>query len=224
MTRASISLLCLVAFAACSSPMSLEGAATRHPGSKVAVVSISANNFGDSLQGWNTARTSQLMGSRVAKMLNTAERALGEKWKVVPADHFVGRKSFQKHKGQEFDVGLAKLRGGTLPVFASNRDQLIKARLDPTQAQALAKATGADLVVVIYSEWAVATGKFVPTAKALTKNVVSIYSATGESVYHARKDQVGSQTLGAWGRVAVTEGTIDQWVDSYEVALTSLLR
>ena len=224
MTRVSVLVLCLFAFVACSSPMSLDAAVTRHPGSKVAVVSISANNFADSLQGWNSARTSDLMGSRVAKMLSTAERALGTKWKVVPADGFVGKKSFRKHTGQTFDVGLAKLRNGTLPVFANDRDQLIKARLDPNQAQALAQATGADLVVVIYSEWAVATGKFVPTAKALTKNVVSIYSATGESVYHARKDQVGNQTLGAWGRVAVTEGTIDQWVDSYEVALASLLR
>ena len=55
--------------------------------------------------------------------------------------------------------------------------------------QALATATGADLLVVIYSEWAVATGKFIPTAKALTKNVVSIYSAAGAQVFHARRDQ-----------------------------------
>ena len=224
MARLSIPVLCLFAFAACSSPMSLKGAVEQHPGSKIAVVSISANNFANSLQGWNAAQTSDLMGSRVAKMLATAERALGEKWKVVPANRFVGKRSFQMHKGQKFDVGLAKLRNGTLPVFASDRDELIKAHLDPAQARALAKATGADLVAVIYSEWAVATGKFVPTAKALTKNVVSIYSATGERVYHARKDQLGRQTLGVWGRVVVNEGTIDQWVDSYEVAVASLLR
>jgi hypothetical protein len=109
-------------------------------------------------------------------------------------------------------------------VFAADRSQLIKAGLDATQAQALAKASGADLVAVIYSEWAVATGRFVPTAKALTKNVVSIYAATGEVVYHARRDQVGNQTLGAWGRVIVDEKTIDQWVASYDLALATLLR
>lgn len=224
MARLSVPALCLFAFVACSSPMSLEGAVAQHPGGRIAVVSVSANNFADSLQGWNAARTSDLMGSRVAKMLETAERTLGAKWKVVPANRFVGNRSFQKHKKQKFDVGLAKLRNGTLPVFAGDRGELIKAYLDPAQAQALAKATGADLVAVIYSEWAVATGKFVPTAKALTKNVVSIYSSTGERVYHARKDQLGRETLGAWGRVVVNEGTIDQWVDSYEVAVASLLR
>ena len=46
--------------------------------------------------------------------------------------------------------------------------KLIKAQLTPEQAKALAGATGADLVAVIYSEWTVATGKFVPTAKALS--------------------------------------------------------
>jgi hypothetical protein len=224
MTRFSVPILALFALVACSSPMSLEGAAAQHPGSRIAVVSISANNYANSLQGWNAARTSDLMGSRVAKMLGAAERTLGAKWKVVPAKQFVGKRSFQRQKGQKFDVGLAKLRNGTLPVFAGDRKQLIKAHLEPAQAKALAKATGADLVAVIYSEWTVATGKFVPTAKALTKNVVSIYSATGERIYHARKDQIGRRTLGAWGRVVVNEGTIDQWVDSYEVAVTSLLQ
>jgi len=224
MARIFFSLVCFLPLLACSTSMSLEGAAARHPGGKLAVVSISANNFGDSLQGWNAARTSDLMGARVARMLKTAEKQLGTRWKVVPADGFVGKRSFQQQKGKEFDVGLAKLRNGMLPVFAGDRDQLIKARLEPGQAQALAKATGADLVAVIYSEWAVATGKFVPTAKALTKNVVSIYAANGEPVYHARKDQLGSQTLGAWGHVVVNEKTIDQWVESYDVALTTLLR
>ena len=36
-----------------------------NPGKKVAIVSLSANNFGNSLQGWNTALTSDLMGSLV---------------------------------------------------------------------------------------------------------------------------------------------------------------
>jgi hypothetical protein len=70
----------------------------------------------------------------------------------------------------------------------------------------------------------VATGKFIPTAKALTKNVVSIYSAAGAQVFHARRDQIGTKSLGAFGRVSVTEETIDQWVGSYEVALASLFQ
>ena len=210
--------------AACSSPMSLQGAASRTSGQKLAVVSISANNFGNSLQGWNSALTSRLMGLRVARMLDTAERSLGAKWKVIPAARFVGKPAFQRQKGESFEVGLARLQNGTLPVFALDRRQLIKAELSPEQAQGLARATGADLVAVIYSEWAVATGKFVPTAKALTKNVLSIYSGTGELVYHGRKDQIGSRTLGAYGRVVVNDETIDQWVDSYDVALAALLQ
>jgi hypothetical protein len=223
-TALSLYFFCLVCLVACGSPATLQQTVAQHPGSKVAVVSIAANNFGGSLQGWNSASTSDLMTSRVAKMLSAAERQLGTKWKVIPADGFVGKKSFQKHKGASFEVGLAKLPNGTLPVFAADRDQLIKAQLEPAQAQALAAVTGADLLVVIYSEWAVATGRFVPTAKALTKNVVSIYSAAGEQVFHGRRDQMGTKSLGAFGRVSVTDETIDQWVGSYEVAITSLLQ
>jgi hypothetical protein len=214
----------LLGFLACGSPATLQQTAAQHPDGKIAVVSIAANNFGGSLQGWNSASTSDLMTSRVAKMLAAAESKLGTKWTVIPADRFVGKESFQKHKGASFDVGLAKLPNGTLPVFAADRDQLIKARLTPAQVQGLATATGADLLVVIYSEWAVATGKFIPTAKALTKNVVSIYSAAGAQVFHARRDQIGTKSLGAFGRVSVTEETIDQWVGSYEVALASLFQ
>jgi hypothetical protein len=204
--------------------MSLQSAASQHTGSEIAVVSVSANNFADSLQGWNQTRTSDLMGKRVTRMLTSAERSLGHKWKVIPANRFVGKPAFRSQKIGTFEVGLAKLPNGTLPVFAMDRKHLIKAHLTSVQAQALAKATGADLVAVVYSEWTVATGKFVPTAKALTKNVVGIYSSTGELVFHGRKDQMGTQTLGAWGHVVVNDETIDQWVDSYEVALATLLK
>ena len=219
----SLVFVFVFALVSCRSNSSMTTVASQRSGSSVAVVSVAANNFGDSLQGWNSANTSDLMGSRVAKMLAAAERELGSRFAVVPASGFVGKPAVQQQKGARFEVGLARLPQGTLPVFAQDRSALIKASLTADQARALTRATGADLVAVIYSEWTVATGSFVPTAKALTKNVMSLYDANGQQVYNARQDAMGTQTLGAFGRVAVDESTIDQWVESYETALTTLV-
>ena len=36
------------------------------------------------------------------------------------------------------------------------------------------------MIAVVYAEWGVMTGGFVPTSKALSKNVLSIYDASGQ--------------------------------------------
>jgi hypothetical protein len=193
-----------------------------NPGKKIAVVSISANNFNNSLQGWNTALTSDLMQSRTGKMLEIAERLFADKWTVVAASSFVANPEFQKQAGTQMEVGIPIIGGNPLPVMAENRKELIKANMSEDKAKALAAVTGADFLVVIYSEWAVQTGKFVPTTKALAKNVMGIFNAQGKQVYQGRSDRMGKKTLGMMGQVAVDENTIDEWVDAYRDGITAL--
>ena len=76
----------------------------------------------------------------------------------------------------------------------------------------LAQIAGTDFILIAYSEWAVATGRFVPTSKALAKNVVSIYNAAGKQVFADRADTQGDRTLGAMGSVVVDQNSIGEWV------------
>ena len=197
--------------------------ASKHKGQSVAIVALSANNFGNSLQGWNSAVTSDLMKSRMDTMLAFADEAFAKHWKVIPVASYIDKPAYLQLAGPDREVGVPHVNGRAMPLMADDRKQLVKCLLSPEKATALTAATGADLIVVIYSEWAVATGSFIPTSKPLTKNVVGIYDASGKSIYQGRLDQMGKKTLGGGGRVAVNENTIDHWVDAYETALSAML-
>ncbi len=196
--------------------------AAKNQGKKLAIVSISANNWGNSLQGWNTVSTTDLMASRMNKMLGIAEKLFASDWQLVKAKTFVKKPEYQELAGEQREVGVPQTGGYKMPLFSKNRKQMIKARIDKDVAAGLAKATGADFLMIIYSEWAVKTGTFVPTSKALAKNVLSIYDAKGKQVYNNRIDQVGAKTLGGLGNVVVNKGTIDQWVKAYSVGITKM--
>jgi len=191
-------------------------------GKKIAVASISANNWGNTLQGWNSSDTTDLMTSRLNQMLDYTETLLAKDWTVVAAKDFVGKPEFYQLAGEQREVGLPRIGDRDMPLFSKNRKQLIKAQVDKDVAIKLCAATGADLVVLVYSEWTVATGKFVPTSKALTKNVVGIFDAKGKQVYSGRKDTVGRKTLGGLGKVVVNKDTIDQWVAAYKMGIDDL--
>jgi len=191
-------------------------------GKKIAVVSISANNWSDSLQGWNSADTTGLMTGRLNQMLEYTETLLAHDWTVVNAASFAEKPELQALAGEQREVGLPKFGQVRMPLFSKDRKQLIKAAIDKDVAAQLAKVTGADYLLIVYSEWAVATGKMVPTSKSLTKNVVSIFDAKGKQIYNNRKDTIGDQTLGGMGRVVVDEKTIDQWVVAYRKGIDTL--
>ncbi|WNO09394.1 hypothetical protein [Teredinibacter sp. KSP-S5-2] len=214
--------LCLFTSVSTYAGTSLEQLASQNKGKSLAIVSLSANNWANSLQGWNNSDTSELMGSRLNTMLEKIESKMGEEWKVIPASKFVNNKAYQAMAGTELEVKVPNIKGKDMPLLAKDRKQMVKAQLDKDVAVKLAKTLGADFTMVIYSEWAVATGKFVPTSKALAKNVVSIYDAKGKQVYKGRSDQQGNRKLGAMGRVAVNKDTIDEWVVAYQKGLEAL--
>ena len=109
-----------------------------------------------------------------------------------------------------------------MPLFSKDRKQLVKAQVDKDLAQKLAKIAGTDFILIAYSEWAVATGRFVPKSKALAKNVVSIYDAAGKQGFADRSDALGDRTLGAMGSVVVDQNSIAEWVGAYEKGIYAL--
>jgi hypothetical protein len=59
-------------------------------------------------------------------------------------------------------------------------------------------------------------GHFVPTKRALVKNVVSVWDRSGNLVFNKRVDETGAGVLGGpYGPIVVNEGTIPQWGGAY---------
>ena len=219
--RSVIVVLTLVSFCAQAASY-LPKLTGSNAGKQIAIVSISANNFGGSIQGWGDANGTDLMTSRLNGMLAFAEETFSAGWEVVPASSFATKPEFIALAGEQRDVGAPMFEGIYMPLLSKNRKQLVKAMIDKDVALALIDVTGADFLVVIYSEWTIKTGSFVPTSKPLTKNVISIYDSAGNQEFKGRIDKMGAKTLGAFSRVVVDENTIDYWVDSYKLSLAAM--
>ena len=157
-------------------------------------------------------------------MVEIAEAALGQRFTVVPAASFVASPAYQAVPHGAHEVAMPVINGAIMPVFGMSRGELVGAAMQPEQAAALCAAAGTDYVAVIYTEWGVATGGFIPTSKALAKTVVSIFDAQGVHVARTRLDDRGERTLGAFGHVVVDEGTIDEWVGAYGASITRMLQ
>ena len=221
------SVLSLLAFAlftlGCGGPMSVRNFARERPGGTIAVVSLSINDYNNALQGWNATRTGDIMTSRAAQMVGMAEARLSQRYTVIPASAFVGNPAYQQVPSVPYDVAVPIINGVPMLTFGPGRGDLVGARVTPDQAAMLCQATGAQYIAIIYSEWGVATGGFIPTSKALTKTVVSIYDQTGLHVAQQRLDARGERTLGAMGVVAVNDGTVDEWVNAYDRSLAAMV-
>lgn len=218
---ASVSVL-LLAMSSAAVAQTIGSLGLKNQGKTIAIVSISANNYGNSLQGWNSANSSDLMGTQLNRMVGVIETLLAKDWTVVSTQSFAGKDELQALAGERREVGLPIFDGKTLPLFSKDRKQLIKAQVDKDVAVKLAQIAGADFILIAYSEWAVATGRFVPTSKALAKNVVSIYSADGKQIYNDRSDAQGDKTLGAMGSVMVDANSIGEWVTAYDKGVHAL--
>ncbi len=212
------------ALVGCGGPMSVASFSRQSQGQRIAVVSVAVNDFGGALQGWNSTRTGDLMASRAAAMVQVAETALAQRFTVVPAASFVTSPAYMSvpHGGHE--VAVPVVNGAVMPVFGFSRGELVGASISPEQAQALCAAAGTDYVAVIYSEWGVATGGFIPTSKAMAKTILSIFDAQGVHIARTRLEDRGERTLGAFGHVVVDEGSIDEWVGAYGASLTRMLQ
>ena len=197
----------------------LQNLAKQNAGKKMAIVSLSANNYNNALKGWAEATGSELMSGKMNVMLEIVENLFGQEWSIVKASTFMANPDYQALAGIKLPVGLPSYSGASMPLFSKDRGEMIKAKIDPALITKICDIAGVDFAMVIYSEWYVKTGLIIPTTKALTKNVISIYDRTGKEVFSGRTDVPGAKTLGAYNAVVVDENSIDEWVDSFEKGL-----
>jgi hypothetical protein len=184
--------------------------------SSVAVVSFAVNNYG--AFGTTGAIDPALIDSTLPKILKKTEEILGQTLTVKPVASFVEDDAYRSLSIGTVKSGLyaPSINGTVLPSFSENRKDLVKGVLEPETAKELCRTLGVDAVVLVYSEWMIDSGKFIPTIKALTKNCFSMYSKDGTQVFYDRKDMRGTKVIGgAFAGVHINEGTIDQWIDAY---------
>lgn len=222
MKRLILSLIALLALPGCAH-QSLAGLASVTQGRSIAVVSLSVMHYGTWLGDWESARLSPVMTGQTASMVRMTEEQFAAHWRVIPAPSFVGHPEYRALAGPPAPVALPLLPQGPMYLFGQTRADMVATRIRPEVAQALARVAGADLIAVVYSEWGAKTGSFIPTSKALAKNVLSIYDASGVEVYHGRKDVMGERTLGAFGSVTLDDNSVVEWVNAFGRGIAALL-
>lgn len=231
MKRLSLSIVLLVAFvllaAGCKGPQqsAANSAKAGTDFKSVAVVSFAVNNYGHF--GSGGVINPVLIDSTLTQLVGTTEKILAEKLVVKPAKSFVNTKAYRDLSIGQVKSGLyaPKFAGVEMPSFSAERRDIVKGVLPAETAKELCRVIGVDAVVLVYSEWMIDSGKFVPTIKALTKNCFAMYTKDGRKLYYDRKDMRGSRVIGgAFAGVHINEDTIDQWIEAYGKSAELVLR
>ncbi len=219
-------LLCALATLSCFASSSTALAKDAPKLHKVAIVSFSVSDVGGSVRAGSFGATSvpKLITNTVNDMLKDAEKKLGSKWTMVKASSFINNGGYRKvGVEKKLTVYVPKVNGKEMPVFTQVSKEIKGGIIDADKAKALCKALKVDGVVLIFSEWAAKTGSFVPTTKALTKNILTVWDSSGNMVVKKRVDTVGKKTLGAGGFKAVNDETIKEWRDAYNRSLDQIV-
>ena len=193
--------------------------------SSVAVVSFAVNNYG--AFGSNGVINPALINSTMPKLLQKTEAILAEKLTVKPATSFVSNQDYRALSIGQVKSGLFApvINGSVLPSFSENRKDIVKGVLQPETAKQLCQHLGVDAIVLVYSEWMIDSGKFIPTMKALTKNCFAMYSKDGRKLFYDRKDMRGEKIIGgAFAGVRINKDTIDQWLNAYSKSAEIILK
>jgi hypothetical protein len=215
-------IVIMTGFVSSSAALGGEGSSIK----KVAIVSFSVSDVAGSVRGGSIGKTSvpELIRGTVTGMLNDAEKKLGKKWKVAKVSGFIDNAAYRKAGvPKTLTVFVPKVNGREMPVFTEVSKEIKGGKIDPQKAKQLCKALNVDAVVLIFSEWSAKTGSFVPTTKAITKNVVTVWDSSGEQVIKKRVDTVGKKTLGASGIKAVNKETIGEWRASFNTSMDKIV-
>lgn len=189
------------------------------PINKVALASLAVTNWGGTATGTSGSEkdAARLIDSTLAGLLADTEKKLSGVAQVTKASGFVGTPGYRSLNIKN-DLGamVPKVGGQPMAVFTKENDELIAAALTPEVAKKLCANLKVDGVVVVYSEWSYAQGHFIPTRRALVKNVVSVWDRGGNLVFNKRVDETGEGVIGGpYGPIVVNDGTIKQWAGAY---------
>ncbi len=184
---------------------------------KMALVSLSVSNWMSMVSGTaGDARAAELISSTFAGLVTTTESKLSGVKHLVKISSFIDKPAYRS-MGVKADVPLMfpKVNGQTIVNFSRSEDEVISANLSPDAAKKLCATLQVDAVVVVYSEWAAAQGHFVPTRRALAKNVVSVWDRNGNLVFNKRVDETSDAVVGGPYVTVVNVGTIRHWAEAY---------
>jgi hypothetical protein len=220
-----LGLIFVVLFAGC-----VKSADTKKPSSPinhVALVSFSVANWHGMVTGTagSTGHAAELINSGLSALVTTTESKLSGVMRVTKVSSFVGSPGYRGlGVKNDLEILLPRVGGQPMAVFVKENDDLIAAKLPSDVAKKLCATLKVDAVVVIYSEWAAAQGHFVPTRRALAKDVVSVWDRNGNLVFNKRVDETGDAVIGGpYGPIVVNEGTIQQWSQAYNKAIDQII-
>jgi hypothetical protein len=219
-------VLCMIAIAAGLAAGSIARSADTASMKKVAIVSFTVSDVAGTVRGGSVGSTpvSELIKGTINGMLNDAEKKLGKKWTVIKVSSFIDDAGYQKQGvPRTLTVFVPKVNGRDMPVFTEVSKEIKGGVIESQKAQQLCKALNVDGVVLLFSEWSTKTGSFVPTNKAITKNVFTVWDSSGKQVFKKRVDTVGKKTLGAGGIKAVNKDTIGEWRNSFNDSLDKII-
>lgn len=198
------------------------------PINHVALVSFSVANWHGMVTGTSgsSGRAAELIDSTLAHLVAETESKLSGVMRVTKVSSFVGSAGYRGlGVKNDLEILLPKVGGHPLEVFVKENNDLIAAKLPSDVAKKLCATLKVDAVVVVYSEWAWSQGHFVPTRRALTKDVVSVWDRNGNQVFNKRVDSNGEGVLGGpIGPIVVNEGTINQWGGAYLKGLDAIFK
>ena len=193
---------------------------------KMALATFTVRNWGDMVSGTaGNAKATELINSTLAGLLATTENKLSGVKPLTKMSGFVGNAGYRSlNVKSEIDLMLPRVNGTPVANFSRSEDDVVAANLTPEVAKKLCAELHVDAVVVVYSEWAWAVGHFVPTRRALAKDVVTVWDRNGNQVFSTRVDETGEGVLGGpYGPIIVNEGTIKQWGGAYLKALDQIV-
>lgn len=193
---------------------------------RLAVVSLGVNDWGNSMSAGGHRNAAPFIEGAMKDLIGHAEKLFAANFEVVPASSFVKNPDYRALSIGKIKDGLfgPAFDGVELPSFSEDKKEVIKGVLKGDTAAKLCKTLGVDRVALVYTEWAVATGGFVPTSRALAKNCVAVYSADGKQRFFDREDVKGDKVIGGMGQVALTADTIGQWVDAYKKGMDAVVK
>jgi len=193
---------------------------------RVAVVSLAVSDYDDTVKSGavGDADVTLLMQEAANRMLDDTETQLSKHFQVIKASSYADGQGYrQQALKKPRKLVVPQMRQRKLAVFSEGDSALKYGDIPPLKAQLLCEALGVDGVILVYSEWTVKIGGWVPLTKALTRNYLALWDVHGEKVFFRRVDKMGNRTLGAWGVNALVPETINQWTDSYSQSLELML-
>lgn len=193
----------------------------------VAIVSLSVSDVGGSVQSGSIGSTpvAKLMISAVNDMISDAEKKLSSKWNIIKVSSFINNAGYRKAGVEKtLTVFVPQVNGSEMPVFTQVSKEIKGGVIGADKAKALCKTLNVDGIVLIFSEWGAKTGSFVPTTKALTKNILTVWDSNGNNLVKKRVDMVGNKSLGVGVFKAVNDQTIGEWRDAYNRALDDIIK